>query len=866
MKKIANIFFFIRRILFGIYKRFELNAQCPPFEGGRGMKAELLKQTYFLSTLKISHRNASTTINVDDQQSANMHVGDPSCVSMTKRAKAFAFVLMLFAFIAFTSSAQQITQTIRGKVNDKNSQTPLPGATIIITDITPLTGTTTDANGNFRIENITIGRHQIKVTFLGYNEIAMPVTLNSAKELILNIDLEESFIQKQEVVISADADKTRSGNEMSTVSARGFFIEEANRYAGSLNDPSRMASNYAGVVGANDSRNDIIIRGNSPTGLLWRLEGIDIPNPNHFSTAGSSGGPVSILNNNMLANSDFITGAFAAEYSNALSGVFDLKMRNGNNEKREFTGQIGMNGFELNAEGPVSKKRGSSYNLAYRYSALTLMQKMGIDYGSASIPYYQDFSMKLNFPTAKGNFSVFSIGGLSHAAVLAKNKKKTDLVGSDDFDVYSISNMGVSGAHYTHYLNKKTYAKIILAGCLSENSLQLDSLDINKDPSVFRKEQNFKMNYSLHSFVNNKISNRVNIKSGIFVERIDFNNNNIRHYGGTATKTIFEAKGNSYLTRIYSEASIKLTSKLTFNPGITYLYFLLNNTQALDPRAAMSYTLTPTQKISFGYGLHSRTQELPIYFVETKTGNEYVKTNENLNYSKAHHFVLGHDYSINEFVRLKTEVYYQQIFNAPVETRPSYFSMLNSGADFVIPYVDSLTNNGTGRNYGIELTLEKFYSKGYYYLATVSIFESKYKGSDGIERNTAFNSNYAANVLFGKEFKIKENHVLSIDLKSAFVGGKRYIPIDLEKSRLAGYEIRDYSNPYQKQYTPYCRPDIKISFRLNSKKISQEWAIISQNFIGYKNLFLQSYNVQTGNIDSVNQLRFFTVGYYKIYF
>lgn len=143
---------------------------------------------------------------------------------------------------------------------------------------------------------------------------------------------------------------------MATVSARSFTVEETSRYAGSLNDPSRMAANYAGVSSTSDARNDIIIRGNSPLGVLWRLNGMEIPNPNHFGSLGTTGGPVSILNNNLLDKSDFLTGAFPAEYGNALAGVFDLQMRSGNNEKTEFLGQVGFNGFELGAEGPIGKK------------------------------------------------------------------------------------------------------------------------------------------------------------------------------------------------------------------------------------------------------------------------------------------------------------------------------------------------------------------------------------------------------------------------------------------------------------------------------------------------------------------------------
>jgi hypothetical protein len=179
---------------------------------------------------------------------------------------------------------------------------------------------------------------------------------------------------------------------MATVSARNFNPEEASRYVASREDIARMATNFAGVKGSDDSRNDIVIRGNSPNGVLWRVEGLDIGNPNHFASFGTTGGPVNIINNKMLGNSDFLTGAFPAEYGNGISGVFDLKLRNGNKEKNEFTAQIGILGLEGTAEGPINEKKGSSYIISYRYATLSIMNKLGINFGAAGNPSYQDLN------------------------------------------------------------------------------------------------------------------------------------------------------------------------------------------------------------------------------------------------------------------------------------------------------------------------------------------------------------------------------------------------------------------------------------------------------------------------------------------
>ncbi|HET6993225.1 MAG TPA: TonB-dependent receptor, partial [Bacteroidia bacterium] len=306
----------------------------------------------------------------------------------------------IFSFLALFSFAQVPTQTVRGQIVDNQTKSELVGAIVLLADTgVYMRNTTTDVNGNFRFENVSVGRHLIVFKYSGYKERSMPIIVTSGKETVLNIEMEESVIQNEEVVITDESEKTKPNNEMTTVSARSFTIEETSRYAGSLGDPSRMAQNYAGVSGADDSRNDVVIRGNSPLGVLWRLNGADIPNPNHFGSFGSTGGPVSMLNNNILDNSDFMTSAFPAEYGNAIAGVFDLKMRNGNNEKFEFLGQVGFNGFEAGMEGPFTKKHNASFLVDYRFSSLTLFEKMGADFGIGdAVPKYQDLSFKLNFP------------------------------------------------------------------------------------------------------------------------------------------------------------------------------------------------------------------------------------------------------------------------------------------------------------------------------------------------------------------------------------------------------------------------------------------------------------------------------------
>ncbi|MCK4699350.1 MAG: prevent-host-death protein, partial [Bacteroidales bacterium] len=290
---------------------------------------------------------------------------------------------------------------------------------------------------------------------------------------------------------------------------------------------ARMAMNYAGVSGANDQRNDIIIRGNSPSGLLWKLEGVDIGNPNHFAQQGTTGGPVGMLNNHNLRNSDFFTGAFPAQYGNALSGVFDLKLKSGNNEKYEFLGQVGFNGFELGAEGPFSKKNRSSFIANYRYSTLGLMKDLGLDIGTGGgIPYYQDIAYKLVFPLKKGEISFFGLGGTSHIAIKASDQEGDNIYTPGDQDIYNGSDLAFSAISYSQVHNPKTYSKHTISLLYEKGWTQLDTLDIDYEPiQVLQRAVFSQLKLSYNFMLNRKINPQLSFITGATIDRMGFDLN-----------------------------------------------------------------------------------------------------------------------------------------------------------------------------------------------------------------------------------------------------------------------------------------------------------------------------------------------------
>lgn len=778
----------------------------------------------------------------------------------------FLFLLVMIPAISFT---QNNTQNIRGNIADKLSQNPLIGVTIQIPSLQMKVNS--DSLGNYVLANIPPDRYEIKITFPGYKTITMPnVVVTSGKEVILDIALEEEYEQLGEVTVNA-TNKGGTINKLATVSARTFSMEEVNRYAGGRSDPARLAANFAGVSAPDDSRNDIVIRGNSPVGVLWRIDGMNVTNPNHFASVGTTGGAVSALNTNLLKNSDFFTSAFPAEYGNATSGVFDLGLRNGNNKKRETTIQTGViTGLELTTEGRFSKKSDASYLVGYRYSLAGIAQAVGINIGTTATPTYQDLSFKLNSGNTKfGRFSMFGI--LASSTIKIGGGSSNTLYGGGN-QVDFASKIGIGGITHFKQINSKSFISSTVGVNYASNDQTAYDFDKMAD-STFTRELSkvAKTTYYLSSDYNLKINSRLFFKVGFQDEVIGVDlfyktKDNIF----APEKQIWDYQKTTNLAQVYTHLKFSISRKLTLNAGLHSQVFFLNNSTSVEPRLGLVYNVTNKSSLNFGYGLHAQMQPINVYFLQSQDANgNTVYNNQNLDFTKSHHLVLGYNIQPFNDWRIKTEVYYQSIFNVPITTFSSSYSMLNTGSTFKTDLTDSLVNNGTGTNYGIELTIEKFFSKGYYGLFTASFYNSTYKGSDGVERNTAFNGKYVFNVLAGKEWKVgkDDRNRFSMDVKFTNAGGRAYTPIDLVASKAFGREVLS-TDAYSGNYENYYRLDFKAGFTLNSKKrkVAQTISLDLQNVTNHKNVFSQSYDRQRQELSTTYQLGFFPNLVYKLQF
>lgn len=772
--------------------------------------------------------------------------------------------------------SQPLTQTVRGHIIEKVTGQAIVGATVVVLDslgsAKGTLGAISDKNGDFRIIGVPIGRRTVRVRMMSYREqLLSNIIVSSGKEFILEIALEEDTRLMKTVVVTPDTEKDKPQSEIGLVSIRGFTVEETNRYAGTWNDPSRMVANFAGVTAGDDSRNDIVVRGNSPLGVLWRVEGIDIPNPNHLAVVGTGGGFITALNTNVLANSDFLTGAFPSEYGNRMSSVFDIKLRNGNNEKHEWSAQAGLNGLELGVEGPFSKEYKGSFLAHYRLFSLDPVKALGVNLGVSGVPQFQDINFKVQLPLAKfGTLSVFGIGGVSNISMLESNRKAGDWSFSDKAqDVYFTSDIGVLGITHTLVLDSATIGKVFL----SLNGSRGRALREYVFPNAPKQLKEELQTSSATLFAKYELSHKVNAlshwKVGAVYSSIGFDyyqnelaNSTLKQY-----EVNFDAKDRTSLIQAYGNWQMRPIDGLTMNAGLYGQYFTYNNTFSIEPRVSAQYELNESQRISFGYGRHSQLLPLLYYTRRYQRGaGQTIQQNRNVDMPRGDHFVLGYDWRIAADWRFKADVYHQHLFNVPVSRleRFKWYSSLNDGALYSFTIPDSLVNEGVGRNVGIECTLEKFFTNNYYFLATVSLYDSRYRAFDGKWRNTGFNNNYAVNIVGGYELHLgeEEQNALLFDIRAVVVGGRPYIPIDLRRSISSGREVTDVENAFAERFPATNRLDLKVSYRLNTAAVNHFIFIGVNNILNSQNALQISYNNEQHSVKTEYQLGLFpTVGY-----
>lgn len=759
-------------------------------------------------------------------------------------------------------SSNGYSQTIRGKVIDQFTGLPLIGATIQLFPSDSLRQAITDTNGQFLLEGVKLGRYSLKVRFIGYEEYIVPeLLITKGKQVIQDIAMQVNPYDLETVTIAASSVNSLASGFLPTIT-----VEKIRRFPATFFDPARLMAAYPGVVNTNDQANNLSIRGNTPNGVLWRLEGVDIVNPNHLSNAGTvddrptqNGGGVNILSAQMLHHSHLLIGALPADYGNAQSGVFDMKLKDGNNQHSEFTSQIGLIGIDFAAEGPLGKSKNSSYLANYRFSTLGLLSALGVDLGDEAITF-QDFSFKVAIPTQKsGKFSLFGFGGLSSNVFEAQRDSTVWEFEKDRQDIQFNSKVGAIGATYSSYLSDKIRLQLSSIYSIADHERSADILKgHNYSTSVLEMDKQQLGLWSSKVILDYAVNAKHQFNITTLLNQYDFRFTSNEGTFSEAPQEKIKADGQLQTMQTSLQWQANLAPMVSFNAGVN-LHALLgvdfNRSPSVEPRFALKWQTSSKSDLTLAYGQHSQLQLFGTYFstITDEIGNSS-QPNQGLDFTKSRNYSLTYSQQLSNTHTVRLIPYYQDLYNVPISQKVNSFSVLNLSHGFV---EEALVNEGTGKNYGVEASLEKYFSEDWYYLIGGTWYQSKYTGSDGIERNTRFNGNYNFNLTTGKEFawhRKNKNRVLSVNAAFTYAGGFRDTPIDLAASNIAEQTIYKENEAFSLQMKDYYKLDLRIAIRRNKANSARIFALDIQNITNHRNIAYQYFDVQKSEVVTQLQL------------
>lgn len=786
-----------------------------------------------------------------------------------------AILLGVYWTVVCSSYAQSITQTVRGTIVEEATLQPLAGATVYLKGAN--LGSSTDKQGNFVIQHVPIGRYTLETSFVGYETFQIPgLLVQSGKETILEITLSPTAQNLDEVVIQDE--QLTPPSMIAPLSSRSFTVEETRRFAATFFDPGRLATSFPGVVGVNDQANHISVRGNSPNSMLWRVEGIDIVNPNHLSNAGTfgdrraaSGGSQSVLSTQVLDNSQFLTGAFPANYGNTTGGAFNMQLRRGNSQQREYTVQAGLIGLEFAAEGPFTEGGESSYLANYRYSTVGLLTNViGLDFGGEAISF-QDLSFNLTFPTQNaGTFTFFGIGGTGRNVFEAPRDSLAWEAQEDRFDVTFTNDMGAAGVTHTLPLSERTLIKSVVAMSALSSTRDGDLVTDTYETLPLEEDTYQEYRFSATSSITHRTSARQVLSGGVFLNYLNYQLSSSEGTAVTSPQILVSGEGGGWLLQPYVQGEWQLSNQLTGQLGLHYTYFSLSESHSVEPRAQLRWNPVTRHSFSLAYGLHSQIQQPGVYFSTVPSdllGAPPLRPNQRVGLTRAFHYTLGYQGLLGETIRLRAEAYYQDLFNVPIAANPtSTFSVLNLFEGFVD---EALVNEGTGENYGVEVSLEKNLVDNYYFLLSSSLYESKYTGADGVQRDTRFNGNYAFSLTGGKEIPWNRNNkqrVVGINLRANYLGGLRTTPIDEAASREQQTTVFIDDQAFTNKLPDYFKLDLRFSLRKNTDRYTSVWSLDLQNALNQQNVAFQYFDTVEGAIVTKYQLGLIPILTYRVEF
>ncbi len=761
------------------------------------------------------------------------------------------FRRLLFALIllpCFYLLPSQITTSVRGQVVEGYVKIPLAGAKVTLTHLVQGQEETeeepisieTDAEGKFSVSEVLAGRYYLAVEMEGYEGYEVEnLLLESGKEEVLAVEMMPKLLKLEQVDIRGTRYRRISCNYQE------IDVDLTRRVPGVLWDPARLVTRSAAVTQTNDQANHISVRGNSPVSNQWQIEGAEVLSPNHLSNAGTttdrpapSGGGTSMLNTQMLDNSTFYLSHYPSRFGNALGGVMDIHFRDGNEQNFEFAAQVGLIGVDLSAEGPLSRHKNGSFLFNYRYSTVGLLSLMGVPLGDEAINY-QDFSGKLVQDAGKaGKFTLWGLWGQSF-----NDFEGVDSIGlaTQAKELYNIrfdSRSEMGGLRHEVLLGDRAEWETSFAYSQSTTTwglLNVPELNLTDSLSRAERDEIQQRLGSLHSEVTIRVGKSANqVRVG--------GNGAVRSYegelvGNGAPVTNLDQSWSYFTGLAFVEGEFGW-NRLLVSPGLTSQYFSNSNTYHLDPRLSLELGLGGQRAIELSYRRTHQVLPLALQRQFLPTQNQFPLLSQAP--IEADQFDLGFG-TDSRLGRLSANAYGQLLRDIPMDS--SGLAAVNLETNYTPLAFEALT---TGRNYGVELTLEEIWRNGFYYMVSGTVFESEVAGLDGAYRPTTWAANYAVKVNGGWE---KEGtgrngklRTVGIHLRWTTRGGLRQPEVDLDASRLQGQTVFNYADPNYLQVNAFNRLDARFMLQRNRPGYTSTLALDIQNLLNLTNVMGISYD------------------------
>lgn len=727
--------------------------------------------------------------------------------------------LIMYLIIIFSSAnifSQNGLGEITGSVFDAVTKQPLVGANVFILGTTY--GAATDVNGRYSIKNIPAEMYQVRASVIGYTQrVKTDVMVQPGKLTQLDFELTPQVIEFENVVVTADY---FGKNILEPTSVRNFSFEELRRSPGGFEDVIRALSVLPGVAQADAGRNDLVVRGGAPSENLYLVDGIEVPNINHFGTQGATGGPLSYINLDFVKETSFSTGGFPVLYGDKLSSVLKINLRNGRTDRLGGKATISASQFGLNAEGPLFNEK-SSFILSARRSYLDFIFKSA---GFSFVPEYYDV-------LAKADYKLDNANSLSFLFVSAFDNVKFF---NDDEDK-RYDNSRILGSDQIQYFTGLSYQRLFSNGYMNlsigRNYVDYDTRQSDSllNPIFLNKSKEEENNLRLD--VVHKFSSVTEMNFGLNAKLIEFDAdilfpNFVTSFGDTLPISSLRKSDNFFKGGSYINFNFMFFKRLITNFGIRTDYFnAINNKFTLSPRFSASYALNQITNLNFSTGIYYQTPSY-IWLIADER-------NKDLKSVRVNQFVAGFDRQLSDDALLKVEGFYKEYSDYPASLVRPYLVLANTGAgfsgsddNFSSFGLEPLVSEGFGKSRGIELSVQKKLSDiPYYGILSLTYSKTDFTSLDGIERNGTYDQNWIFNLSGG--YRI--NKYWEVSTKFRFASGRPYTPFQNDGSQL----VADYN-------TRRLKSAHSLDIRVDRRWFFAGWTLITyvdiQNIYNQKNL------------------------------